>query len=216
MKSLAGIFITFEGPDGAGKTSVLNAVTAALTLKLGSKIILTREPGGSVIAEDIRRVILNTENTAMDARTEALLFAASRRQHIKEVIEPALEADKVIFCDRFVDSSVAYQGAGRGIGTDAVFQMNKFAMGNVKPDLTLYFDIPSEIGLTRIQKFRENEINRLDQESLAFHQRVRQAYLELYQANPERIVLIDATPSLEEVTAQALQVILERYPELNQ
>ncbi|CAH0418800.1 dTMP kinase [Periweissella ghanensis] len=212
---MAGKFITFEGPDGAGKTSVLNEIIAKIAPKLGAQLVVTREPGGTHIAEAIRNVILDTENTDMDPRTEALLFAAARRQHITQIIQPALDTDKFVFCDRFVDSSVAYQGAGRKIGADEVWQMNKFATEGLMPNLTLYFDVPSEVGLTRIQNFRADEINRLDQASLSFHRRVREAYLTLQNKYPERIVLIDATQPFEAVVADAMQAITHQYPELN-
>lgn len=215
VKSLSGIFITFEGPDGAGKTSVLNAVEVELKQKIREKIMVTREPGGNGISESIRNLVLDANNTEMDGLTEALLFAAARRQHVVKTILPALNEDKIILCDRFVDSSIAYQGAGRNVGTDKIFEINRFATEGLVPDLTLYFDVPSEIGLERIQKFRKDEINRLDKDSLAFHQRVRQAYLELYTKNKERIVLIDATQSFENVIADTLAVLAKRYPEWN-
>lgn len=215
VKSLSGIFITFEGPDGAGKTSVLNAITAELKQKMEEKIMVTREPGGNSISEAIRNVVLDAKNTKMDGLTEALLFAAARRQHIIETILPALREDKIVLCDRFVDSSIAYQGAGRNVGTNEVTEINHFATKGLVPDLTLYFDVPSVVGLERIQKFRQDEINRLDKDSLAFHQRVRQAYLELYDKNEERIILIDANQKLENVIADTLAVLAKRYPEWN-
>lgn len=212
VKFLSGKFITFEGPDGAGKTSVLKAVIKQLNEKLTAQIIETREPGGTKIAEAIRNVILDTKNTAMDPRTEALLFASARRQHIIEIILPALNADKIVFCDRFVDSSIAYQGAGRQIGADEVLEMNKFATNGLTPDLTLYFDVPSEVGLERIQKFRSNEVNRLDKDSLEFHKRVRKEYLDLYSKNKERIVLIDATQPFDVVLKNTMNVLEKHYP----
>lgn len=212
MKSLAGIFITFEGPDGAGKTSVLNSIVNELTLTMKDKLVVTREPGGNHISESIRDLILDSKNTEMDGLTEALLFAASRRQHIVETINPALTENKVVLCDRFVDSSIAYQGAGRQVGTNEVFEINQFATTGLVPDLTLYFDVPSEVGLERIQKFRSNEVNRLDKDSLSFHQRVRQAYLDLYANNQERIVLIDAIQPIEAVIDDAIAVLAKRYP----
>jgi dTMP kinase len=214
VKSLTGKFITFEGPDGAGKTSVLNALVAKLAPVLGDKLVVTREPGGNAISESIRQVILDMNNTAMDPRTEALLFAAARRQHIVETIRPALADKKIVFCDRFVDSSVAYQGAGRNIGTDEVYNMNLFATEGLVPDLTLYFDVPSEVGLNRIWEHRSDEVNRLDKDALDFHIRVREAYLEQQERFPERIITIDATQPFEAVLQDALATINKRYPEL--
>ncbi|WP_125705249.1 dTMP kinase [Lacticaseibacillus daqingensis] len=201
-------FITFEGPDGAGKTSVLTALIPQLAAHLTRPVHLTREPGGAQISEKIRELILDPENTAMDARTEALLYAASRRQHLREVIVPALDAGEVVVCDRFVDSSVAYQGAGRQIGEQAVLEMNQFATDGIQPGLTLYLDVPSEIGLARIAAHRTSrQFDRLDQESLAFHQRVRAAYLRLAQQEPERIHTIDATQPMAQVVADCLATL---------
>ncbi|KRL58660.1 dTMP kinase [Latilactobacillus fuchuensis] len=211
---MAGQFITFEGPDGAGKTSVLEAVVPILREMSSKEIVVTREPGGNPISEKIRQVILDVANTAMDDRTEALLYAAARRQHIVEKIQPALAADQIVICDRFVDSSIAYQGAGRSIGETAVAQMNLFATDGLTPDLTLYLDVPSEVGIARIKQHRQTQYDRLDQEKLAFHQKVRQAYLKLAQAEPKRIQTIDATASFEAVVAQCLAVLKQHYPSL--
>ncbi|MFD1429017.1 dTMP kinase [Lacticaseibacillus mingshuiensis] len=203
-----GQLITFEGPDGAGKTSVLNGLMPRLNAHLSQPALLTREPGGTPIAEQIRELILDPANTAMDARTEALLYAASRRQHLVEVIEPALAAGRVVICDRFVDSSIAYQGAGRGIGEDAVRAINLFATAGRQPDLTLYLDVPSAVGLARIKAHQgERQYDRLDQEKEAFHLRVRQAYLDLAAASPTRIHTIDATQPLPQVIAECLSVL---------
>ena len=201
---MAGTFITFEGPDGAGNTSVLTALMPELAPHLAQAVRLTREPGGAAISEQIRQVILDPQNSAMDARTEALLYAASRRQHLAEVIQPALARGEVVICDRFVDSSVAYQGAGRGIGEEAVLAMNQFATAGLTPALTLYLDVPSAVGLARIQAHSTGQYDRLDQEQLAFHERVRAAYLRLAQAHPDRIVTIDATQSMTTVVAACL------------
>jgi len=205
---LSGTFISFEGPDGAGKTSALQAITAQIAPVLGDRLTITREPGGNPISESIRAIILDRANTAMDYRTEALLYAAARRQHLAETILPALADDKLVLCDRYVDSSVAYQGAGREIGEDAVAQMNEFATDGLLPELTVYFDVPAEVGLHRIQAHRDpKKVDRLDVEQAAFHDRVRAAYLRLQAAHPERIKLIDATQAPEVVVAQALALI---------
>ncbi|WP_262315713.1 dTMP kinase [Lacticaseibacillus parakribbianus] len=202
---MAGTFITFEGPDGAGKTSVLAALMPKLQAHLAKPVRLTREPGGAKLSEAIRELILDPANTEMDARTEALLYAASRRQHLAEVIRPALEAGEVVICDRFVDSSVAYQGAGRQIGEDAVLAMNQFATEGLTPVRTLYLDVPSQVGLARIEAHRQDrQYDRLDRESIAFHQRVRGAYLRLAEREPERIVTIDATKPLAQVVSDCL------------
>lgn len=142
---MVGKLITFEGSDGAGKTSVMNEVVRDFQQQLGDQMLVTREPGGNKISEQIRRIILDRANTEMDYRTEALLYAAARRQHLVETILPALTAGKLILCDRYVDSSVAYQGAGRQIGMQEVAKMNEFATEKLLPDRTIYFDIPVEV-----------------------------------------------------------------------
>ncbi|MDN5575339.1 MAG: dTMP kinase [Pediococcus sp.] len=206
---MTGKFISFEGPDGAGKTTALNSIVADLTPKLNDNLVVTREPGGNRISEAIRDIILDRKNTEMDDRTEALLYAAARRQHIVETIMPALKSGKMVLCDRYVDSSVAYQGAGREIGVDEVYQMNLFATAGLLPDLTIYFDVPSEIGLRRIMTHRTDEINRLDVEQLSFHKRVRASYLKIAEQNPQRIQVIDATQSKAKVVSDVEKIIYQ-------
>ncbi|GAB5052716.1 dTMP kinase [Pediococcus ethanolidurans] len=210
---LIGKFISFEGPDGAGKTTALNSVVADLTPQLKNMLVVTREPGGNRISEAIRNIILDRKNTEMDDRTEALLYAAARRQHIVETIQPALDSGKLVLCDRYVDSSVAYQGAGRQIGVDEVYQMNLFATAGLLPNLTIYFDIPSEIGLQRIMTHRTDEINRLDVEQLSFHKRVRASYLKIAEQNPQRIKVIDATQSKADVVSNVEKIIYQENKE---
>ncbi|WP_146553933.1 dTMP kinase [Rummeliibacillus sp. SL167] len=200
------LFFTFEGPEGAGKTTVLKMVVSKLQEE-GKEVIATREPGGSVIAEKIRQVILNPAHTEMDAKTEALLYAAARSQHFVEKIEPALKQGKLVLCDRFIDSSLAYQGIGRGLGIEGVKSINEFAIGQRMPDMTILFDLDPKIGLARINAHKNREINRLDVESLAFHQKVREAYLKLAEEFPERIYVIDASQSLEEVFQNVWKVL---------
>ena len=204
-----GMIISFEGPDGAGKTTVLEKVLPLLKEKVEVDILTTREPGGVEIAERIRDVILDVNHVAMDNKTELLLYMAARRQHYVEKVLPALEAGKVVLIDRFIDSSIAYQGAGRGLDKDIIRRLNDFATDGRKPDLTLYFDVESEIGLARIAKNADREVNRLDLEKLDMHKRVRQGYLDLAQTE-ERIVTIDASRELEQVVAEATHVILEK------
>lgn len=176
-----------------------------------ASVLLTREPGGARISEHIRALILDPVNVEMDARTEALLYAASRRQHLVETILPALAEDRVVICDRFVDSSVAYQGAGRQIGEDAVLQMNQFATAGLQPDLTVYLDVPAAVGLARIEAHRKaTQYDRLDQEQLDFHERVRAAYLRQAATAPERIKTVDATQPLTAVVKESLALIQEQ------
>lgn len=191
-------FITFEGPEGAGKTTILKLIVEKYE-KEGIEVVATREPGGSKIAEKIREVILDKEHTEMDAKTEALLYAAARSQHFVEKIQPALTANKIVLCDRFIDSSLAYQGVGRDLGVDAVYDINVFAIGDQMPDMTILFDLDPEVGLARINAHKDREINRLDIESLAFHRSVREAYLKLANKYPDRIHVINADQSVGEV-----------------
>jgi len=197
-----GIFITIEGPDGSGKTTIINMLADNLQKK-GFEVMATREPGGIEIAEQIRQVILDRDNTAMDPRTEALLYAAARRQHLAEKVKPALEKGKIILCDRFVDSSLAYQGYARGLGIDEVYSINEFAIEDMMPQLTLYFDLAPELGLERINKNKGREVNRLDLEDLEFHQKVREGYMILADRFSDRIVKIDASRELEAVYKDA-------------
>ncbi|MEQ3505803.1 dTMP kinase [Enterococcus cecorum] len=207
-----GLFITIEGPDGAGKTTVLNELFPRLQMIAKKEIIKTREPGGVLIAEKIRQIILNPDHRQMDERTEALLYAAARRQHLVEVIMPALNEGKIVICDRFVDSSLTYQGAGRRIGMKEIAQINEFATEGLEPDFTLYLDVDSDTGLRRIQNHRRQDVDRLDLEGLEFHQRVRHAYLKLAEENPVRIHRIDAKMSLQEVVESSFSAIVESNP----
>ena len=203
-----GIIISFEGPDGAGKTTVLEQVLPVLQEK-GYDIVTTREPGGVEIAERIRDVILDVNHVAMDSKTELLLYMAARRQHYVEKVLPALESGKVVLIDRFIDSSIAYQGAGRNLDKGIITRLNDFATDGRKPDLTLYFDVESEIGLARIAKNAEREVNRLDLEKLDMHKRVREGYLALTEQE-KRIITIDAARELSEVVSETLHIILNQ------
>ncbi len=202
-----GTFITVEGPDGAGKTTVLNIIAEELAAE-GYPIVQTREPGGSPIAEKIRQIILDKKHTEMDPRTEALLYAAARRQHLIEKIIPALEKGNIVLCDRFIDASIVYQGFARKIGIDEVLKINRFTIENTMPDLTIYFDIEPEIGLERIQKHRQGEMNRLDLETMEFHKMVREGYLQLLDRFPDRIKKVMADRPIEEVKTEAKKLIL--------
>ncbi|MBN8194362.1 dTMP kinase [Bacillus sp. NTK074B] len=201
-----GLFITVEGPEGAGKSTVLSELHHQLEQD-GFDVVLTREPGGVSIAEQIREVILNTKNTEMDKRTEALLYAAARRQHLVEIVIPALSAGKIVMCDRFIDSSLAYQGNARGIGMEEVMDINQFAIEDKMPDLTLYFDIDPEEGLKRISKHSGREVNRLDLESVEFHTSVREGYQKVIRQYPDRIRVVDASKSKEEVINDAYEIV---------
>lgn len=209
---LGNLFITFEGPEGAGKTSVLKAIVERLQQE-NIDVLATREPGGIEIAEKIREVILNPAHTAMDAHTEALLYAAARSQHFYEKVQPALAAGQHVLCDRFIDSSLVYQGMGRNLGVEAVRAINEFAIGTRMPDKTILFDLEPSIGLARIEENRADEINRLDTESLAFHEKVRDGYLQLAKEDPERILIVDASQPLEHVIESTWKILKELLKE---
>ena len=204
-----GFLVSLEGPEGAGKTSVLEALIPILEDR-GVEVLTTREPGGVLIGEKIREVILDPSHTEMDPKTELLLYIASRRQHLVEKVLPALAAGKLVIMDRFIDSSVAYQGFGRGLDIDAIDWLNEFATDGLKPDLTLYFDIDVEEGLARIAANSDREINRLDMEGLDLHRKVRQGYLSLLEKEADRIVKIDASLPLDQVIANTQQLLFDR------
>lgn len=201
-----GIFITFEGPDGSGKTTVSKGVYNRC-LEKGMDVVYTREPGGIEIAEEIRKIILDPKNISMDSKTEALLYAASRRQHLVEKVKPALEQGKVVLCDRFVDSSLAYQGCGRHLGIDEVWNINNFAIEGFMPTKTIYLDINADVGLKRIEK-REFK-DRLDQETIQFHLDVQEGYKKVVEKFKDRMVIVDASKSVEEVIDEATKRVLE-------
>lgn len=203
------MFITFEGPDGSGKSTIIKRVYEKL-INDGFDIVLTREPGGTPIAEKIRDIILDNSNVALDARTEALLYAASRRQHLVEKIRPALKEGKIVLCDRFLDSSLAYQGGGRNLGVQNVLNINLFATENTYPDLTLFFDIDPELGLKRVSQDKKRVADRLDNENENFHEKVYSTFKEIVNTNSQRIITIDASKSIEEVTECAYRTIKEK------
>ena len=204
-----GFLVSLEGPEGAGKTSILEALIPILEDR-GIEVLSSREPGGVLIGEKIREVILDPSHTEMDPKTELLLYIASRRQHLVEKVLPALAAGKLVIMDRFIDSSVAYQGFGRGLDKEAIDWLNEFATDGLKPDLTLYFDIEVEEGLARIAANSDREINRLDMEGLDLHRKVRQGYLSLLEKEAGRIVKIDASLPLDQVIANTQQLLFDR------
>ena len=208
-----GIFISLEGPDGAGKSSVLEALIPILEAK-GQALVTTREPGGVAVAEKIRDVVLDPKYTEIDEKTELLLYIASRRQHLVERILPALDRGEMVLVDRFIDSSVAYQGFGRGLKVVDIDWLNDFAIDGLKPDLTLYFDIEAEEGLARIAKSKERGADRLDRESVEWHRRVREGYLSILEKEPNRVRKIDASQPLEKVVADTLAVLAEQVESL--
>lgn len=199
-----GLFITFEGGEGSGKTSIITRLVPMLE-KLGQDVLTSREPGGVKIAEDIRNIILNPENTQMCYETEALLFAASRMQHLREKVIPALESGKLVICDRYLDSSLVYQGYSRGLGLEKVMQVNAFAL-EYMPEKTFFIDVKPSVGLERL-KGRE-KCDRLDKEKLEFHDKIYQGYKELARLYPDRIVTINGERDIEEIVLDIYNQIL--------
>lgn len=202
------MFITFEGPDGSGKTSQLNMLEPFLK-DMGLDVIRTREPGGTEIGDQIRSVIMDMKNKSMHPRSEILLFCASRAQLVEELIRPSLAAGKIILCDRYADSTMAYQGYGHGLDRDSLNSLLNFATGGLKPDLTLLFDISAETGLRR-RLTNHDEWNRMDDYALQFHERVRNGYLEMAAKDPARWVVINADRPKEIIHQEVVSIITEK------
>ncbi|WP_436953550.1 dTMP kinase [Staphylococcus shinii] len=202
-------FITFEGPEGSGKTTVIQQVAQKLENKY--EVVLTREPGGVKTGEQIREVLL--EGDDMDDRTEALLFAASRREHLVGKVIPSLESGKLVLCDRYIDSSLAYQGYARGIGIEEVKSINEFAINSLYPDITIYLDVSVEVGRERILKNQRNQ-NRLDQENIKFHEKVVEGYKKIIHNESERFMVIDADQSVEDVVNATYESIIKYLEKL--
>lgn len=196
MTAKKGIFITMEGPDGAGKSTQIDLLKKYLEDK-GYNILLTRDPGGNDISEAIRGIILNKDFTEMGYMTELLLYASARAQLVKENIKPALEAGTAVIADRFVDSSAVYQGIGRGLGIDTVYKVNEFALQGIMPDMTILMDLDAEVGLAR--KKNQAELDRMERESVDFHKKVVAGYRDLADRYPERILKVDASLQVQEI-----------------
>ncbi len=201
-----GKLIVFEGCDGSGKTTVSKEISDRLS-KAGYPVIYTREPGGSEIAEEIRHIILNPKNTAMDVRTEALLYAASRRQHLVETIIPAIDQGKIVISDRYVNSSLVYQGYARKIGIEKVKAINDFAIEGYSPYRTIYLDIDPQVGLERLKD--RKYLDRLDKEALAFHQLVHEGYKIVNETYKDNIEIFDASKTIPEVVEEVYNYLVK-------
>ncbi len=202
---MKGKFISFEGTEGSGKTSVIKKVKQHYE-DLGYKVLTTREPGGIKISEQIRSILLDKINQEMDPKTEALLFAAARRQHLVEIILPALKEGYVVLCDRYVDSSLIYQGVARGIGIDEVYEINHFAIDDALPELTIFVNVRPEVGLQRVFSTPGREVNRLDLENLDFHKLIYQGYLSLIKKY-DRIKSVNGENELDQVVLDTIDLI---------
>ncbi len=203
-----GLFITFEGTDGSGKTTQIKLLEEYM-LEKGCEVVLSREPGGTRISEIIRGLILDPQNKEIVPLTEMILYAASRAQHVAEVIEPAIENGKIVICDRYVDSSYAYQGGGRGMDLKVIADVNRIAVNGTVPDVTFFLDIDPEISVRR--RINSTGADRIEQEKLDFHRRVYDGYKKLSILYPERIKTIDATKSIEEISSQIQDYINELF-----
>lgn len=206
---LTGLFITIEGPDGAGKSTQVRLLAAYLQQQ-GWPVVLTREPGGTELAEKIRGLLLEVSREPVTPVAEVLLYAASRAQHVEYLIKPALAKGAVVISDRFVDSSVAYQGYGRGLGAELVWQINEPALGGLLPHLTIVLDIDPEAGLQRLaQRSQEHRtgLDRLEREALDFHRRVREGFLQLARQFPDRVAVLSAAGRVEEVHQQIIALV---------
>lgn len=201
---MKGLFIALEGPDGSGKSTITKLLADYMRKKHIAHIV-TREPGGTEIGEEIRNILLNNKNTHMSGETEALLYAASRSQHISEKIKPSLDRGEVVICDRFVLSSLAYQGVGRGLGIKDVKIINDFAIGDVYPDLILFFDVDPSTTLKR--KTKNINVDRLELEGENFHKNVYNGYMEILKMYPKNIKVMDASKSIDEVLNEVITVI---------
>lgn len=197
-----------EGPDGSGKTTQIDLLKKYLEHR-GYDIVIAREPGGTTIGEAIREIILNPDYKEMGHMTELLLYASARAQLVNQVIKPALAEGKAVICDRFVESSAVYQGIGRGLGVDTVYEINNFALGDVKPKLTIFMDLDAEDGIKR--KKKQAELDRMEQEDLSFHKRVVEGYRQLAKLYPERIVPINATLPIDEIHSMIVQEVEQRF-----
>ncbi|MBQ9448845.1 MAG: dTMP kinase [Acholeplasmatales bacterium] len=201
-------FITFEGGECSGKTTIIKDIVKKFE-ELNISYITTREPGGLPICEQIRNVILDVNNTDMSSECEALLYAASRIQHVKQKILPALEEGKVVLCDRFLDSSLAYQGYARGIGFERILKANEFSLDYL-PDLTIFIDVKPEVALKRLQnQDRSSKSDRLDKESIDFHKKVYEGYKKLEEMYPDRIITIDGNQDLATVSRNCVEAVLK-------
>ena len=201
MSSQTGCLITFEGPEGSGKSTLIKSIASVL-LDIGAEIVEVREPGGTPVGEKIRNVLLDKELPELCAKTELLLMVASRAQLVQETLKPALAEGKIILCDRYAESSEAYQGGGRELGTAKVREMNNFAIGDVIPDVTFLCMVPPEIGR---QRTSSRELDRMELESIAFHDRVYKAYSDMADSDEKRFVVIDASKTPEEMLSSAFE-----------
>ena len=210
---MSGVFVTFEGPEGAGKSTQVKLLTGKLE-KHDVKFTTTREPGGTELADTLRRVLAESRDASIDARTELLLLLAARSDHVEKLIRPALEANRMVVCDRYTDSTVCYQGAGRGINHDTIALLNDYATGGLVPDITFLIDVEPSVGLGRLAK-SGRQLDRFEREAVDFHARVYQGYKELAQSAPERVVVVRGDREPEKVSEDVFQALWSAFPTMS-
>ena len=204
---MTGLFITFEGGEGCGKSTQIAALKARLEA-MGKTVVQTREPGGTALGESVRNLLqYDDAGQGMSPEAELLLFAASRAQHVRELIAPAIAKDQIVLCDRFLDSTTVYQGVARAIDSKKVDTINQFAIGDTNPDLTILIDLPPEIGLARVHARSDGQLDRMEKEAIEFFQAVRQGYLDLAKSEPKRFLVLDGSQSAEELETQIWQKV---------
>ena len=202
---MTGLFITFEGGEGCGKSTQIAALKARLEA-IGKTVVQTREPGGTALGESVRSLLQHDDaGQGMSPEAELLLFAASRAQHVRELIAPAIAQGQIVLCDRFLDSTTVYQGVARAIDSKKVETINQFAIGDTKPDLTILIDLPPEIGLARVHARSDGQLDRMENEAIEFFQAVRQGYLDLAKSEPKRFLVLDGSQTVEELETQIWQ-----------
>ena len=204
---MTGLFITFEGGEGCGKSTQIAALKARLEA-MGKTVVQTREPGGTALGESVRNLLqYDDAGQGMSPEAELLLFAASRAQHVRELIAPAIAEGQIVLCDRFLDSTTVYQGVARAIDSKKVYTINQFAIGDTNPDLTILIDLPPEIGLARVHARSDGQLDRMEKEAIGFFQAVRQGYLDLAKSEPKRFLVLDGSQSVEELETQIWQKV---------
>ena len=204
---MTGLFITFEGGEGCGKSTQIAALKARLEA-MGKTVVQTREPGGTALGESVRNLLqYDDAGQGMSPEAELLLFAASRAQHVRELIAPAIDEGQIVLCDRFLDSTTVYQGVARAIDSKKVDTINQFAIGDTNPDLTILIDLPPEIGLARVHARSDGQLDRMEKEAIGFFQAVRQGYLDLAKSEPKRFLVLDGSQSVEELETQIWQKV---------
>ncbi len=205
---MTGVFITFEGPEGSGKSTQVRLLSRYLE-EHGKDFLISREPGGTYLADALRTILLDKATGEISAKAELLLLQTARADHVEKVIKPALDSGRIVVCDRFTDSSIAYQGGGRGIDSETIDKLNSFSTGDIIPDITFILDVPPEIGLERARGYGKKELDRLESEDLDFHLRVRETFLTLAKNNPQRYLVLSGTESVTSISEQITSKVEE-------